>query len=102
MAYNREDSASLKVYAEMAKVAGIAETGSSDNDAFEQLLSTVIRLRKTAGLPELLDAVGCHDLELEELAQDASDQWTASFNPRVVDAPELLKIYRSINDYVDR
>ena len=102
MAYNREDSASLQVYAEMAKVAGIAESGSSNNHAFDQLLSTVMRLRKTAGLPELLDAVGCQDLDLEELAEDASEQWTASFNPRVVDAPELLKIYRSINDYVDR
>ena len=102
MAYNREDSAVCQIYAEMAKVAGIAESGSSDNDAFEQLLSTVIRLRKTAGLPELLDAVGCHDLDLEELAQDASEQWTATFNPRKVEAPELLRIYYSIKDYANK
>ena len=102
MAYNRQDSTSLHIYAEMAKVAGITECGSSDNDAFHQLLSTVIRLRKTAGLPELLDAVGCHDLELEELAQDASEQWTATFNPRKVEAPELLRIYYSIKDYANR
>ena len=102
MAYNREDSAVCQIYAEMAKVAGITECGSSDNDAFHQLLSTVIRLRKTAGLPELLDAVGCHDFELEELAQDASEQWTASFNPRKVEAPELLRIYYSIKDYANK
>ena len=101
MAYNREDSAVCQIYAKMAKVAGITECGSSDNDAFHQLLSTVIRLRKTAGLPELLDAVGCHDLELEELAQDASEQWTATFNPRKVEAPELLRIYYSIKDYAN-
>ena len=101
MAYNREDSAVCQIYAEMAKVAGITECGSSDNDAFHQLLSTVIRLRKTAGLPELLDAVGCHDLELEELALDASEQWTATFNPRKVDVPELLRIYHSIKDYAN-
>jgi len=102
MAYNREHSTSLNVYAQMAKIAGIAESGSSDNDAFDQLLSTVIRLRKTAGLPELLDAVGCQDLDLEELAQDASGQWTAAFNPRKVDAPELLRIYHLIKDYAHR
>jgi alcohol dehydrogenase len=102
MSYNSQDSTSLHIYAEMAKVAGMAESGSSDNDAFEQLLSTVIRLRKTADLPELLDAVGCQDLDLEELAQDASEQWTATFNPRKVDVPELLRIYYSIKDYANR
>ena len=102
MAYNRQDSTSLHIYAEMAKVAGIAESGSSDNVAFDQLLSTVIRLRKIAGLPELLDAISCQDLDLEELAQDASEQWTASFNPRKVDTPELLRIYQSIKDYAIR
>jgi alcohol dehydrogenase len=102
MSYNSQDSTSLHIYAEMAKVAGIAESGSSNNHAFDQLISTVMRLRKTAGLPELLDAVGCQDLDLEELAQDASEQWTASFNPRVVDAPELLRIYYSIKDYANR
>ena len=101
MAYNREDSAVCQIYAEMAKVAGITESGSTDNDAFEQLLSTVIRLRKTAGLPELLDAVGCHDVELEELAQDASEQWTATFNPRKVEASELLRLYHSIKYYAN-
>ena len=99
MVYNREDSVACEIYAEMAKVAGIAEFGSSDNDAFDLLLSTVIRLRKTAGLPEQLNAVGGNNLDLEELAQDASEQWTATFNPRKVDAPELLKIYHSIKNY---
>jgi alcohol dehydrogenase len=102
MSYNRQDSTSLHIYSEMAKVAGIAESGSSDNDAFDQLLSAVIRLRKIAGLPELLEAIGCQDLDLEELAQDASEQWTASFNPRKVDTPELLRIYHSIKDYANR
>ena len=101
MVYNREDSASCNIYAELAKVAGIDKSGSSDNHAFDQLLSTVIRLRKTAGLPEQLDTVGVQDLDIEELAKDASEQWTATFNPRKVDAPELLRIYHSIKGHAN-
>ena len=102
MEYNREDSVACEIYAEMAKFAGIAQSGSSDNDAFDRLLSTVIRLRKTAGLPEQLNAFEGNNLDLEELAQDASEQWTATFNPRKVDAPELLKIYHSIKNYANK
>ena len=102
MAYNREDPAVCQMYAEMAKSAGIADPSGSDNHAFDQLLSTVIRFRKIAGLPEQLDAVGCQGQDLEELAKDASEQWTATFNPRKVDAPELRKIYDSIKDYANR
>ncbi len=100
LAYNREDSATRQIYAEMAEAGGIGGSGSSV-DGFDRLLCTVLRFRKTAGLPDQLEAIGFEDLDLEELARDASEQWTATFNPRAVDASELLKIYRSIKDYAD-
>ena len=101
LAYNREDSATCQIYAEMTKASSIADSLSSDEHAIDQLLATVIQLRKMAGLPNDLKSVNCGDDELEELAQDASEQWTATFNPRKVDCSELLKIYHSIKNYAD-
>lgn len=64
-----------------------------DTDA-RRLASTLYRLRNDAGLPASLSACGVPEDMLPELATDAATQWTASFNPRSVEAEQLLECYR--------
>jgi alcohol dehydrogenase len=51
-------------------------------------------LRKLSGLPTRLSDTAVEEDRLPELAEEADRQWTARFNPRPVNATDLLGIYR--------
>jgi alcohol dehydrogenase len=59
------------------------------------LASRIEDLRAAAGLPERLRDCGVEAESLPLLADEASRQWTAQFNPRPVTAADLLEIYRA-------
>jgi alcohol dehydrogenase len=63
------------------------------DDDVERFISLLHRLREAAGLPSSLSALNVDRELLQELALDAATQWTASFNPRRVDAEALLTCY---------
>jgi len=50
-------------------------------------------------LPERLSQVHCKLEDLTSLALEASEQWTASFNPLPVQKDDLLAIYQSVDSY---
>ena len=102
LSYNQADLNVGKIYGEMSRACGIADAGDSDSYAFDLLMEKVLYLRKIFRLPTSLSAVGCEPNELTKLANDAADQWTASFNPRIVKQPELLAIYQSIDSYANK
>jgi alcohol dehydrogenase len=60
----------------------------------EGLAEFVTMLVVKAGLATKLSALNVEESRLEELAGDAAKQWTATFNPRKVAAPDLLAVYR--------
>ena len=63
--------------------------------AGEALYDRVLQLCGAAGLPRRLqDYPIPHDC-LTQLAEDASDEWTASFNPRPVGKKELESLYEA-------
>ena len=59
----------------------------------EQVAERIEGLRAAAGLPHRLRDLGIGRLDLDGLAREAAGQWTATFNPRPVAAPELLHLY---------
>ena len=63
-------------------------------DNGRQLAQTVEDMVRTAGLPLRLRDVQVPESDLASLAADASQQWTASFNPRPVAASQLEELYR--------
>lgn len=65
-----------------------------DEDA-ETLAGRVEAMLDAVGLPRTLQALGVAEDSLTELAEMASQQWTARFNPRRVDAAELMRVYRA-------
>jgi len=64
-------------------------------DAPEQLTRRVEQLRDLAGLPKSLPELGVLLEALHSLAEEAAKQWTAGFNPRMVQADDLEMIYQA-------
>lgn len=60
----------------------------------EELADRVEALLIAAALPRRLRDCGVVESRLFAVADEASRQWTAGFNPRPVDAPSLLHVYR--------
>lgn len=79
-------------YAVLASDVGLSP--HSEDFAAEQLAQELIRLREIAGLAGRLRECGIAEDALPELAEDAATQWTGTFNPRPVDVPALLELYR--------
>ena len=72
-------------YADLLAAAAPAVPGS--------LAALLEQLRGLAGLPCRLRDCGVPEAELPVLAGEAAQQWTASFNPRPVTEPDLLRLY---------
>ena len=60
-----------------------------------ELAQRIEALRAGARLPGSLRDCGVDAASLPELAEEASHQWTATFNPRPVDAAALLSLYEA-------
>ncbi|MGB7157792.1 MAG: iron-containing alcohol dehydrogenase, partial [Tepidisphaeraceae bacterium] len=61
----------------------------------KELASRVETLLSTAGLPPRLSEFGVAAGDVPRLAALASEQWTAQFNPRPVDADSFRRIYEA-------
>ena len=55
----------------------------------------VSELRAVAGLPEQLRDYGIRAEDLPQLAEEAAEEWTGTFNPRSVSKTELLELYEA-------
>jgi alcohol dehydrogenase len=66
------------------------------SDGAQQLAGRVEKMLDRAGLPRRLSRYDIPENALPALAEEASRQWTAQFNPRPVGAKELLEIYRCV------
>lgn len=61
----------------------------------ERLALRLEELRRVAGLPERLSALGIPREELPRLAERATREWTGTFNPRAAGAGEFLALYEA-------
>jgi alcohol dehydrogenase len=81
------------LYWELSEQAGLANgDGGSPADALAQRIINLLRL---AELPTSLTEAGVSDGILPLLAEEASHQWTARFNPRPVTEKDLLCLYEA-------
>ncbi|MEZ6087653.1 MAG: iron-containing alcohol dehydrogenase [Pirellulaceae bacterium] len=79
-------------YAEL--LAEITPTASGET-AVESIAELVTDLVHTAGLKTSLRDLGIPTTAIPQLAQDASTQWTGTFNPVPVNVENLTTIYQS-------
>ena len=65
--------------------------GGSSSD---RLAEWLVRVRGAGGFPQRLRDTGVPEESLASLADLASRQWTAAFNPRQLGQPDALEVYR--------
>ncbi len=78
-------------YRQLVELAGLDGAGSPG----ELLARRLEQLVAVAGLPQRLQQLGVSKAELPALADSATLEWTARFNPRPVSQAELLSIYEA-------
>lgn len=79
------------LYAEL-----VGETAAANGEpAADALARRVTAMVKTAGLPTTLRECGVSESILHLLAEEANQQWTARFNPRLVAEADILRIYQA-------
>ena len=67
---------------------------AAGGDPAGRLARRLRALADRAGLPDRLRTEGVDPDDLPRLADDASRQWTATFNPRPLTATDTLELYR--------
>ena len=88
--YNASEVNSL--YGDLARTANLCD--ADDPRSGELLAEYVTSLVERAGIP--IDLKSCHVAPkmIPQLAQEASQQWTAQFNPRRLEPPDFEELYR--------
>ncbi len=79
------------LYRELAVDAGLCE--AYDEESAEKLAEFLSRLSRAAKLPTTLAQAGVSRTSLVEMAGEASDQWTGTFNPRPMTRDDYLALY---------
>lgn len=92
--FNAQDPIAASLYAELAIHARLTGPDAPPADAVRDLLSAIHRMLDIAGVPSSLRDAGVQERALLEMADEASRQWTAQFNPRPVTAADFLTLYR--------
>jgi alcohol dehydrogenase len=77
-----------------ASLLGSPRRRARDEDASESLAMRLEDLASAAGLGMRLADSGVEEAHLPELAEQAAQEWTGTFNPRPFDAAGALEIYR--------
>ena len=81
------------LYSELLEEAGL-KNGHIDSDA-ETLAQRLTHLMHLAELPTSLTSCGVSRGILPVLAEEASQQWTARFNPRPVTDTQIMELYEA-------
>jgi alcohol dehydrogenase len=93
--FNAAEPASKHAYAELALSAGFSGSSNDADGAVEALVDRLEMLLTEAGLPRSLADCGVSQSMLPELACEASQQWTARFNPRALKASDFERLYEA-------
>jgi alcohol dehydrogenase len=93
--FNAREPLARRTYAELAALAGVTMLELEEEDAVEALAQTVERLLDASQMPESLAECGVKRSMIPKLAEEASKQWTANFNPRPINEPDFVELYRT-------
>jgi len=93
--FNAKVPAALQAYAQLASAPEIACVNDGLEQAVEALVFHLEALLDAAQMPRSLAECGVEHSIIPVLAEEAAKQWTASFNPRPVNAADFTAIYEA-------
>lgn len=80
------------LYADLARAGGLAV--ENEHTAGAALADQFTRFMDLAGLPTQLSLFGVEEQHLDELASNATTQWTGNFNPAPLQKNDFIQLYR--------
>lgn len=92
--FNGEQADAQNSYADLAELAGIS-SASENRVRWLALIDWLHSVLETAQIPRSLAKCGVEHAKVSELADEASKQWTAEFNPRPIAKDDFAKIYEA-------
>lgn len=93
MKFNAAHVETNSIYAELARNSNLVKADSSDSEATQSLIDRICKILELANIPSSLEEQGFVHTDIDSLAQAASEQWTANFNPRPVNADDFKNLY---------
>ena len=93
--FNAADPAAQRAYADLASSSEIARFKDGLDTAVDALIARLESLLNTARISRSLEDCGVERSMIGTLAQEASKQWTASFNPRPVSVHDFEALYEA-------
>ena len=81
-----------------AKLLSSSSVAGQQNDltATEALARRLEQLAATGGLSSNLRTTGMKETDLDEIAAEAAEQWTGTFNPRPFDKQGAIEVYQCV------
>ncbi len=92
--FNSANSAAAQAYAELAVAAGITPDDATQEEAVEGLIQGLRQMLNDAEIIPSLALAGVPLEAIPMLAAEASQQWTAKFNPRPLQREDFETLYR--------
>ncbi len=92
--FNSVNSAAAQAYAELAVAAGITPDDATQEEAVEGLIQGLRQMLNDAEIIPSLALAGVPLEAIPMLAAEASQQWTAKFNPRPLQREDFETLYR--------
>jgi alcohol dehydrogenase len=96
--FNGAEPEVRRAYAELASAPEIACVSDGHEHAWEALVSRLNALLDLAHMPRSLAECGVDRAMIPVLAQEAAQQWTASFNPRAITREDFAELYEAAFD----
>ena len=93
--FNAADPATRRAYAELASAPEIACVSEGEDLAVDALIARLNKLLNLAGMPRSLADCGVKHELIPTLSEEASKQWTATFNPRKIGLPDFVRLYET-------
>jgi alcohol dehydrogenase len=93
--FNAENDDARASYAQLAQAGGVVTNGESPATAATELAARLDALLDHAGLSRTLGECGVAGDSLALLAEEATRQWTAGFNPRPVRKEDFIRLYEA-------
>jgi alcohol dehydrogenase len=94
--FNGEDPGTGQAYLELACAGGLLPHDETPESAVEALGLRLRSLLQMAGLPQTLAERGVNCSAIPHLAEEAARQWTATFNPRPINAGDFERLYLKV------
>lgn len=92
--YNGAEPRIAAIYRELAAFAGLTAFDATAEQAVECVARRIEEILEAANMPRCLPAFNVVLTQLPTLAQEAAQQWTGTFNPRVLDHSDFVSLYR--------